>query len=372
VTVHAVLPCGVDDPARPSGGNTYDLQVVAGLRVAGRAVRTVTVPGAWPTPTPAEAAALGAVLAAVPDGDVVLVDGLVGCGVPEVLAPHADRLRLVVLVHLPLADETGLAPAAAAALDAAERRTLHLATGVVATSAEVGRRLAEHHGVDPGRLRVAAPGVDAAPVTAPSGGGTRLLCVASVTPRKGHDVLVEALGALADVPWDGVCVGPLDGAPAYAAGVRRRAEALGVADRFRFVGPLTPAATAERYAVADLLVLPSRAEPYGMVVTEALARGVPVVASAVDGVPEALGTAPDGSLPGALVPPGDAAALAMTLRTWLADTGVRGRWRAAALRRRSALRPWSATVAELLVALDAAASGASAPSGASGASGACR
>jgi len=361
-TIHALLPAGVDDPARPSGGNVYDLRVCAGLAAAGRPVRTVTVPGAWPTPSAADRAGLAAALAGVPDGDVVLLDGLVGCPVPDVLAPHAGRLRLAVLVHLPLADETGLPAPLAAALDAAERRTLQLAAVVVATSTAVAGRLVERHGVAPARVHVAPPGVDQAPTTVPSDRGGRLLTVASVTPRKGHDVLLEALGTLADLPWEHVCAGPLDRDPQHVARVRARAEALGPGGRVRFDGALPGPAVAARYAAADLLVHPSLAEPYGMVVTEALARGVPVVASAVDGIPEALGTAPDGTLPGALVPPGDAAALAAALRGWLVDGDLRARWRAAALARRGTLGDWSTTVDRLLAALDTAgASGAADP-----------
>ena len=115
MTVHFVRP--VDDPASPSGGNAYDRRVVQGLG----AVRDIELPGAWPRPEEADRAALGRVLDGIGDGSVVVLDGLVACGVPEVVVPHARRLRLVVLVHLPLADETGLDPVVASRLDAAER-----------------------------------------------------------------------------------------------------------------------------------------------------------------------------------------------------------------------------------------------------------
>jgi glycosyltransferase involved in cell wall biosynthesis len=193
---------------------------------------------------------------------------------------------------------------------------------------------------------VAPPGVDPAPLAAGSESGSRLLCVAAVTPRKGQDVLAEALKTLDDLAFQCVLVGALDRAPAYVAGVRAAA-----GDRVQFAGTRTGAALDATYAEADLLVLPSRAEPYGMVVTEALARGLPVVGTRVDGVPEALGAAPDGTVPGVLVPPGDAYALAAALRAWLTDPDLRRRWRAAARERRDTLRGWDVTTERLIEVL---------------------
>jgi glycosyltransferase involved in cell wall biosynthesis len=129
--------------------------------------------------------------------------------------------------------------------------------------------------------------------------------------------------------------------PAWADRVRRRANGLG--DRVRFAGPRTGPELDRAYATADLLVLASHAETYGMVVTEALARGLPVLAADVGGVAEALGRAGDGSRPGLLVAPGDPAALGAALRRWLGDADLRRRLRRAARERRASLRRWAAT-----------------------------
>jgi glycosyltransferase involved in cell wall biosynthesis len=341
--VHVVLPGDVDDARAPSGGNRYDRRVCQGLAAAGWQLTELAVRGAWPRPGQAARGELAGALAAVPDDGVVLLDGLVACAVPEVVVPEAGRLRLAVLVHLPLGDETGLAPGEAAELDALERETLRAATAVVATSARTGRRLIEHHGLSAARIHVAAPGVDAAPLAPGTPGGSRLLCVAAVTPRKGQDVLVEALAISADLSWSCVCVGGLDRAPGYVDRLRRLTEAYDLAGRVRFAGPLTGAELAASYAAADLLILASHAEPYGMVVTEALACGIPVLATAVDGVPEALGRSPDGGVPGWLVPPADPAALAGALRRWLGEPDTRRRLRSAARDRRATLRGWDIT-----------------------------
>ncbi|MGH3859047.1 glycosyltransferase family 4 protein, partial [Actinokineospora sp.] len=303
--VHVVLPGGVDDPATPSGGNVYDRRVCRGLVESGVAVHEVAVPGAWPRPDTAARADLAGALAAIPDGSVVLLDGLVACGVPEVVVPHAGRLRLAVLVHLPLADETGLPPALASALDAAEVQTLRAADAVVTTSPWATRLLVERHGPAADRVHTVTPGTDPAPTASGTDAGTRLLCVASVTPRKGHDLLIEALADVAELPWTCECVGPL-GDPGYVEELRLLIERHRLGDRVSFDGPRTGESLSDAYASADLLVLPSRAETYGMVVAEALARGVPVLATAVSGVPETLGQAPDGGIPGLLAPPGDA------------------------------------------------------------------
>jgi glycosyltransferase involved in cell wall biosynthesis len=335
--VHVVMPGDVDDPAVPSGGNTYDRRVCQGLAEV-RPVHEIAVRGAWPRPRDAERTELARSLAALPDGSLVIADGLVACGVPEVIVPQARRLRLAVLVHMPLADEAE----PGSDLDARERRTLTAAGAVVTTSRWSARRLVAHHGLDAGRVHVAAPGTDPAPPAPGTDGASELLCVASVTPLKAQDVLVEALATITDLTWNCVCAGALSRAPAYVARLRRRITRLGLEERVRLTGPQTGERLASAYAAADLVVLASRAETYGMVVTEALARGIPVMATAVGGVPETLGGS-DGDLPGVLLPPGDPPALAEALRHWLGKPGMRDRLRAAARHRREELDGWETT-----------------------------
>jgi glycosyltransferase involved in cell wall biosynthesis len=347
--VHVVLPGIVDDPRRPSGGSVYDDHVCRGLARHGWEVRLCVVRGTWPGPGPAERAAVCEVLAGVPAHAPVLLDGLVASAVPEALEQHASRLRLVVLVHLPAADEPGPADAGDAARR--ERRALRCAKAVVVPSEATRRRLLADPRLAGLPVHVAPPGVDRAAVTVATAAGERLACVAAVSWRKGHDVLLEALGTLRDLRWTLVCAGPEDRERGFAGVVRRRIAVSGLESRIRMVGALAPAAVGAVYGATDLLVLPSRAEPYGMVVTEALARGVPVLGTAVDGLPEALGCAPSGELPGELVPPGDPAALAHALRRWLTEPGLRRALRAAALARRGTLPGWGATTSAVAAAL---------------------
>ncbi|MET7699382.1 glycosyltransferase family 4 protein [Streptomyces sp. NPDC005485] len=346
-TVHFVMPAGVDDLAAPSGGNAYDRRLCLDLPGFGWQVRRLPVAGEWPRPGAAARTELARTLRDLPDGTVVLLDGLVACGVPEVIVPEAERLSLAVLVHLPLGDERGLAPAVAAELDALERTTLRAVPAVVATSDWAVRRLVAHHGLAPERVHVAAPGADIAPLAPGTDGVSRLLCVAAVTPRKGQHRLVEALAAVTDLPWSCVCVGALTQDPAYVAELRALIEKFGLGDRLHLVGAQAGAALDASYAAADLMVLTSYAETYGMAVTEALARGIPVLATDVGGLPEAVGRAPDGGVPGILVPPEDPAALAAELRGWFGEADVRRRLKAAARGRRAALDGWATTARSL-------------------------
>ncbi len=339
-TVHVVVPDGIDDPARPSGGNAYDRRVCRELGDAGWSVHVHPVPGSWPRPGAPSYAALAGAVDQIPDGTVLLLDGLVASTAPGVLGPHSNRLRLVVLVHMPLGHD-------GEDDRAQEGAVLGAAASIVTTSRWARRRLLELYGLPGARVHVAEPGVDAADLAPGTETAGALLSVAAVIPGKGHDVLLDALAAMTGLHWDCRCVGSLDRDPAFADGLRRLAREGGLDGRVRFPGPQTEADLALSYAAADLLVLPSRAETYGMVVTEALARGLPVVAAEVGGVPEALGHGADGTRPGLLVPPGDSAALGAALRAWLGDADLRRRLRRAARERRASLSRWSTTTSVL-------------------------
>jgi glycosyltransferase involved in cell wall biosynthesis len=324
--LHLVVPDGIDDPTRPSGGNRYDRRLADALTSRGRRVVEHAVAGDWPAPERAASERLGAALGAVPDGEWALVDGLLASAAPDVVVPAADRLALAVLVHLPLGVDD---PAARAT----EHDVLRAARAVVATSEWTRDWLAHHYGL--AGVHVARPGVDPAPPATGSGTGGALLCVGRASRTKGYDVLLDALSTLTDLAWTCTWVGPSDGVPAGPV---------------TLTGPLPAPAVARHYAAADLLVLPSRTETYGMVLAEALAHGLPVLASHVGGVREAIGP----ELPGLLVPAGDPAALAAALRQWLTDAALRRDLRGRALARRETLEGWDATAARVAAALPTA------------------
>ncbi|MHA6799327.1 glycosyltransferase family 4 protein [Bounagaea algeriensis] len=348
-SIHFVHPPEAD---APSGGDHYDRRVAEELRSSGWRVRRTVLPGSWPRPGADDAARLDAALAALPGRCPVLLDGLVACGTPEVVERHAARLPLAVLVHLPLACETGTPSDLARELHLREGRVLRAVRRVLVPSGWTARHISRRHGVAPSRITVARPGADPVVPARGSGGAGALLSVAAVTPMKGHDVLAAALARCCDLDWHCSIAGSHARAPGHAARVRAEVRARGLTDRVRFAGPLRAAALDAAYAAADLVVVPSRAETYGLVITEALARGVPVVASDVGGAPEALGSTDEGVLPGMLVPPADPVELARALRRWLTDACERARLREAAHRRRGTLNTWRETARQVGEALE--------------------
>ena len=173
-TLYAVLPNDIDDPATPSGGNRYDRRVLDGLAALGWSVREHAVPGAWPTPADGRAGRAGrGRWRGCRTAALVLVDGLVGSAVADVLVPAAARLRLVLLVHLPL--------------DGAGEAAVLAAARAVVTTSPWTRTLARC------RRRSPRPASTRPRGRAGSAAGDRLLCVAAVAAHKGHDLLVDAL-----------------------------------------------------------------------------------------------------------------------------------------------------------------------------------
>ena len=348
--VHVVVPEGFDNPGQPSGGNIYDRRVCAGLAEAGWEVLVATVAAPWPVPGPGARADIACVVSGIPDGEIALIDGLIASPTAAQLLPHAGRVRMTVLLHMPLA--TALDTRQHASAQRSERLVLRAATGVVVTSEWTRQEVLTRYEIPACQVHVARPGVDqvAAPARPVRG---RLICVGTLGRHKGQDLLVEALAGLGDLDWHCVLAGPLDRDPDFVGQLRTRITRLGYGDRVRLTGVLTGAPLSHAYATADLLIAPSRSETYGMAVTEALAHGVPVIAAAVGGLPEALGSGTDGTRPGQLIPPGDPAALAAAIGDWLGDEHHRHRLRAAVRKRRSTLSGWDQTTQEIANALTA-------------------
>lgn len=341
--LHVVLPGSIDTP---TGGYRYDRRMVNGLRACGREVRTLELDGSFPRPTPAALAGADAALGDVPDGTTTVVDGLAFGAMPELAARHAGRLDLVALVHHPLMLETGLSPADAARHRDEEGRALAHVRRVVVTSATTATGL-DALDVDPARVRVVPPGTDAAPISTGSADGVpALLCVATIVPRKDHATLVEALARVRHRPWRLTCVGSPELDPPTVRALRARIAALGLEDRIELAGALDEADLDAHRAASDVFVLASVHEGYGMALIEAVASGLPIVATRGGAIAD---TVPHGAA--LLVDPGDVEAFADALEAVLGDGDLRARLRSAALVARGRLRGWDAAVAEFALAI---------------------
>lgn len=304
----------------PTGGYRYDRRMIQGLRDLDWRVEHRALGDGFPLPSQAEREQARGVLAGIPDGETVVVDGLAYGVLPDLAELHGRRLRLIALVHHPLWMETGLDPTRSRVLRRSEDRALAQARGIIVTSGPTARLL-WGQGIAPDRIRVVVPGVDRAPAAIGARDpGPRLLFVATLTPRKGHDLLLRALKDLASLPWQLHCVGSLGRDRRWSTQMRRLTRDLGLDSRVTFTGALDDASLVEEYRQADLFVFPSRFEGYGMVAAEALAHGLPIVATRTGALPDLV--PPE---VGVLVPPEDPKALGGVLERLLADEGLRRR-----------------------------------------------
>src|SRR5438105_2493620 len=212
VRVRVVVPEGFDNPGQPTGGNIYDQRVCAGLAEAGWEVLVATVAAAWPVPGSGARADLARIVSAIPDGEAVLIDGLIASPTAAQLLPHTGRIRMTVLLHMPLA--TAVDTHHDATAERSEQVVLRAAAGVVVTSEWTRRQVLARYAIPACRVHVARPGVDrvAAPARPVRG---HLLCVGVLGRHKGQDLLVEALAGLADRAWHCGRAGSLDRDPAF-------------------------------------------------------------------------------------------------------------------------------------------------------------
>jgi len=341
-----------------TGGYLFDRRLVDGLRAGGRAVSVMELEGTFPDADDTAREASRAALAALPDDALVVIDGLALPGFETCLAAHARRLRLVGFVHHPLSSEAGAAPARLARYAALEARLWPLLRGIVCPSAHTAREVIAA-GIAPDRVAVAPPGTErpaAACGLAPTavaariadgGAVVRLLAVGTLTPRKGHLDLVEALAELGGLDWRLDCVGSLERDPHCAAAVRRAIDAHRLGGRIALLGELPAAGLDAAWRRADAFVLPSLHEGYGMAFAEALARGLPIVATRAGALPETVPA--DASLQ---VPPGDVGALRGALRRLLGDAALRETLAAGARRAGAALPDWPTAVNRWAGAVD--------------------
>lgn len=328
----------------PTGGYGYDRRIIAECRRAGHDVAHVALPGGFPFPTPEELAETEAQLNGAPAG-ALLIDGLAFSVLPAELLRGLDR-PLVALIHHPLALEEGLDEAQKASLAASERAALALASAVIATSPSTARLLEQDYGVEPGRLVVAVPGTDPRPRAHGTGTPVRLLSIGTVIPRKAHGVLVEALAALSSLDWTCRIVGATDRDLDETRRLHHAIAARGLGERIALTGALLGEALEHEFDAADIFVTASLFEGYGMALTEALAHGLPVVATSGGAIPDTVPAAAS-----VLVAPNDAAGLAEGLGSLLRDPDHRKALAQNAWDYAASLPDWPSTAAAIAAVL---------------------
>ncbi|TVS11070.1 MAG: glycosyltransferase [Wenzhouxiangella sp.] len=345
------------DPDQRTGGYLYDRRISGELQAAGWEVETVSLEGRFPLADALAEQAMDTALGACEEGRRVVIDGLALGAVPEAVEGHAQRLDLTALVHHPLADETGLDEPDRERLLVSERRALACCRRIVVTSAFTARRLRQL-GLSERPARVVEPGVSAAPLAPASqarlGGDPepeqqRLLCVASLTPRKGQDVLLNALAGLQSMRWRARFSGSTQRDPAFARQIEQQRRSLGLEQRVELPGERAPNQLESDYAWATVCVLPSRYEGFGMVITEALARGLPVISSTGGALADTL---PDDA--GLKAPPDDSAALRRTLGRWFDEPQLRLDLTRGAVAWRQRLPSWADSARRFAHALERA------------------
>ena len=328
-----------------TGGTIYDRQLIHGLRSLGLDVATLPLSGGFPFPDAGALQETREALCALQDGSVVIIDGLAFGAFDELTVAQAQRLRIIALCHHPLALESGLQPIQQQRLQASEQRALQGARAVLVTSEHTRQTVIAAFALSPERVIVARPGTARVPFADCNGFPPRLLTLGSLIRRKAHDVLIDALAPLTDLPWQARFAGSTAFDPAWSDQLQQQVNRRGLQSRISFTGTVDD--TVLEFRHAELFVLPSRYEGYGMVFAEALAVGLPIVAARAGAVPDLV---PESA--GVLVPPDDARALTLALRMLLTQEDLRRQLQAGARRAAAALPTWSDTASRVARLID--------------------
>jgi glycosyltransferase involved in cell wall biosynthesis len=299
-----------------TGGYAYDRRLSAELRALGHNIEHLRLSNRFPVPDADAFADAAAQFSALPDQAIVIADGL-AYGVMETIAEqHAARLNIIALCHHPLMLEAGLSSAQVQQLFSSEQRALNAAKAVIVTSPMTGKILAEQFSIPSTKITVALPGTDPQIFSRCTSNPPVLLTLATLTRRKAHDVLIDALATIKHLEWSARFVGGAEFDPEWALFLKQKVATYGLEQRIIFTGTITN--TANEYSAADVFVLPSLFEGYGMAFAEALSFGLPIVAARTGAVPDVV---PDSA--GILVAPHESITLADALQKLLTDTSLR-------------------------------------------------
>lgn len=330
----------------PTGGYAYDREVLRRIGAHGVKLQHLALPGRYPHPSADDLAATARAFASCTAGGVFLIDGL-ALGAMDEKTIAAVPGPIVALVHHPLAYETGLAAKRREALFQSERSALERAVAVVVTSEGTRNLLVQHYDVPADRITVAMPGTKRKARALGTGRPVQLLSVGAVSQRKAYRDMVAALAELADLNWRLTIVGSLTLDPEEVAHLRSAIDFSGLTSQIELAGAVDDKDLDDAYARADVFVMSSRFEGFGMVLTEAMARGLPIVTTKVGSAMEII---PDAAA--MMVEPGDIAGLKSALRTVIVDQTIRTSLALHAWQAAASLPDWDDTagfIAQVLI-----------------------
>lgn len=338
------IPGDIDTP---TGGYRYDKRVIDELRALGWTVKYLPLSGEFPAPSEKALVETAAIFAEIDPDTLVMIDGLALGAIP-LSTLKSLRAPMVALCHHPLAFETGLTSDRIDYLHRTEREALSRAVATISTSRSTAALLVREFGVSADEVTVAEPGTEPAARGNADAKPPRILSVGAITRRKGHDTLAKALSKIRDLDWEWRVAGADRDSVAMLA-LNREIEDGKIAGRTKLLGSLDDAALEAEYASASLFALPSHFEGYGMAFTEALARGLPVIAGSggalVETVPKEAGV---------FVAPGNFGELALVLRRLLTKPDELSRRADAAWAYAKNLPRWRDTAMRIAEALDRA------------------
>jgi len=328
-----------------TGGYSYDRRLIAELQALGHSIQHLPLSSTFPTPDADALANADAQFAALPDHATVIADCLAYAVMAASAEQHAARLNIIALCHHPLMLEAGLTAQQAEVLFQAEQRALNAANAIIVTSPMTRKILIEQFALSSEKITVALPGTDRQDFASCTGNPPTLLTLATLTRRKAHDVLIDALATLQHLEWMARFVGGVHFDPDWVALLKNKVAGYGLEQRILFTGDTLN--TTSEYAAADLFVLPSLFEGYGMVFAEALSFGLPIVAARAGAVPNVV---PESA--GILVPPADAAALAEALQNVLCDPQLHRGYQLGAQAAAQHLPNWKDTAVRVAALID--------------------
>ena len=336
-----VIPGELD---QPTGGYQYDLQIVTCWQRANRNVEIISLPGDYPFPDKKSKQAALDIASGLEGFDCIVVDGLAGGSFPDLLKKLSKLGPVVSLVHHPLCLENGLSEDQQTELKRNEGAGLAFVCGVITTSTATAETVIELFGYDKQSIKTVEPGVKIGNIAEPwNGGAIKLLCVASLIERKGHKYLIEALSTLVELNWELDCYGSDLYDPVLSKALLSATAQNQLDHRIRFHGSVDQVTLEKAYTKAHIFVLPSLYEGYGMVLSEAIVHGLPIISTNAGAIPT---TVPEGC--GILVPPTEAAPLADALRRLIEEQEFRQTIRQNAIAAAASFKSWEQSADQFL------------------------